>query len=78
MSSYNTRREFLKIGAGVGIGCMVATSAAAKEGRQRGKPATTVATAAEDKGAGEKSGRSVYIMTDLEGVAGVLDFENWC
>lgn len=20
----------------------------------------------------------IYIMTDLEGVAGVLDFENWC
>lgn len=24
------------------------------------------------------AGSSVYIMTDMEGVAGVLDFENWC
>lgn len=41
-------------------------------------PWIAVTARAQDKGPAPKSGKRVYIMTDLEGVAGVLDSENWC
>lgn len=63
MRDQGNRREFLKIGAALGIGCCSAR----------------VATAAQpERDAGRSRGWKVYIMTDLEGVAGVLDSENWC
>lgn len=58
MAHRSNRRDFLRIGAGVGLGYWVA--------------ATTTGRAAEEKR------NRVYLMTDLEGVAGVLDSENWC
>jgi D-amino peptidase len=59
MTHRNNRRDFLRIGAGIGIGYWIATA--------------TTGQAAE-----ESRRKRVYIMTDLEGVAGVLDSENWC
>ena len=58
----HTRRQFLKVGAV--ISCAVVLGAAA---RASGK-GTALA----------KREKRVYIMTDMEGVAGVLDSENWC
>ena len=59
MGARDNRREFLKTGASLGVGCLLASRSAAHAG------ATL-------------RGRSVYIMTDMEGVAGVIDSENWC
>ena len=71
MSHPRNRREFLRIGAGVGIASCVAASSL---------PAQQIDTSVKPigKDAQEKTGKYVYIMTDLEGVAGVLDSENWC
>lgn len=68
------RREFLKIGAA--IGSWFAVGAQAQEKPASKTPGTT--TVAGQRGAGEKRGKRVCIVTDLEGVAGVLDHEHWC
>jgi D-amino peptidase len=69
MSSSSHRRDFLKLGAAIGSGCLLG---AAGPGRQAaaGQP--------RPKPSAKKRGFRVYIMTDMEGAAGVLDFDNWC
>ncbi|MCX6898795.1 MAG: M55 family metallopeptidase [Verrucomicrobia bacterium] len=57
-----SRRKFLKTGAAIGWG--IAFSSAARAGDAKAAPS--------------KRGKRVYIMTDMEGVAGILDSENWC
>lgn len=74
MSRSSSRRQFLRIGAGIGVGAWVAAADPLPESRQLNQP---VAAAAEPTQAAS-SGKRVYIMTDLEGVAGVLDHDNWC
>ena len=70
MSSARNRREFLEVGVGVGLGAWIASGLSwARE--------ATAATASLGGGPGS-SGKRIYLMTDLEGVAGVLDSENWC
>lgn len=77
MSRQSTRRDFLKIGAGIGIGYWAAADAQSQESGSANETTAATATGTRDKTAGG-AGRRVYIMTDLEGVAGVLDSENWC
>jgi len=77
MSGQGNRREFLKASAVVGIGSWVSATAGAQESRSVHDRAPAASGGAGRQG-GEKSGAwRVYIMTDLEGVAGVLDSENW-
>jgi len=57
-----SRRNFLKVGAMIGSGVVLGS----------------VALAGGTKTAPSKRRKRVYIMTDMEGVAGVLDSENWC
>ena len=68
MSQQGNRREFLTTAAGLGVGCW-ATACSGAEATRSGIGGKTGAKAGAWK---------VYIMTDLEGVAGVLDSENWC
>jgi D-amino peptidase len=56
MTRQNSRRDFFRAGAALGLGYWVAGGACASQTRRT----------------------SVYIMTDMEGVAGVLDSEHWC
>lgn len=58
MTRDSNRRDFLRAGLGIGIGCCLAAGAQTRASGNR--PV------------------SVYIMTDMEGVAGVLDFDAWC
>lgn len=58
------RRQFLQAGAALGLGCLTASA-----------PFVHTSTARADQA---RRGRSVFIMTDMEGVAGVIDCENWC
>ena len=67
MSQQKSPREFMKIGAGLGIGYWIAGGIGTQEG---GSPCQAAAEKA--------SATKVFIMTDMEGVAGVLDFDNWC
>ena len=62
MSQQCSRRKFLKAGAAVGYGIALGS----------------VAPASDTKSSPSARGKRVYIMTDMEGVAGVLDSENWC
>jgi D-amino peptidase len=62
MSQQLTRRKFLRTGAALGWGIALGP----------------IARAADTKSTLSKRGKRVYIMTDMEGVAGVLDSENWC
>jgi D-aminopeptidase len=62
MSQQWSRRKFLQ--AGALIGCGIALN--------------SVARASDTKRSRPSRGKRVYIMTDMEGVAGVLDSENWC
>lgn len=78
MSHQSNRREFLRAGAGLGLGYWVGASVRAQESRSPDERMATAATSIGGKNAEETSGTTVYIMTDLEGVAGVLDGENWC
>lgn len=75
MSRPSHRREFLKTGAAVGIGYLAGAGILSAGGRtspaQEAKPAA--APNAKDPNAVK-----VYIMTDMEGVAGILDSEHWC
>lgn len=59
-----TRRHFLRSSAALGVGSL----AAAWTG-------FSPVFGAEER---RKAGRTMYIMTDMEGVAGLLDSENWC
>ena len=63
MSQHGNRRTFLQVGAGIGLGCLLGAQSRAQDARSPGS---------------KQRGRSVYIMTDMEGVAGLLDSENWC
>jgi D-aminopeptidase len=56
MPQNNSRRDFLRTGAALGVGYWVAGGVSAAATRRT----------------------SVYIMTDMEGVAGLLDSEQWC
>jgi len=62
MSQQVSRRNFLKTSATLGWGITL----------------SSVARAADTKATSSKRGKRVYIMTDMEGVAGILDSENWC
>lgn len=62
MSQQCSRRKFLKAGAAFGWG--IALGSVARANDRKITPAS--------------HGKRVYIMTDMEGVAGVLDSENWC
>lgn len=62
MSQLYNRRKFLKAGTAIGWGIALGSVARARDGKIT--PASR--------------GKRVYIMTDMEGVAGVLDSENWC
>lgn len=70
MSHHRSRREFLGMGVGVSLGTWLASGVAPSQGAETA-PATE-----SDRAPG--GGKRVYLMTDLEGVAGVLDSENWC
>ncbi|NUQ63646.1 MAG: M55 family metallopeptidase [Pirellulales bacterium] len=76
MSHHRSRRDFLRFGAGLGLGYWLT------EGFQADNTRTAAAAApgasAADQAAPPASRTTVYIMTDLEGVAGVIDSENWC
>lgn len=78
MSQQPSRRDFLKAGWGVGVGLLVAGPAGAQNPASRDTPSAGAARSIEREAAAETPRCTVYIMTDLEGVAGVLDFENWC
>jgi len=65
--SNNTRREFLRFSVGAGFACWLPA----------GIQVESRAAAAEAPGKAANR-TTVYIMTDLEGVAGVIDSENWC
>jgi D-amino peptidase len=62
MSQHCTRRGFLRAGAAAGCGFVLGQAARAGDGKITPVPRA----------------KRVYIMTDMEGVAGVLDSENWC
>lgn len=62
MAQQYSRRTFLKAGAAIGWSIALGPVARASDGKIT--PASR--------------GKRVYIMTDMEGVAGVLDSENWC
>jgi len=62
MSQPFNRRKFLK--AGTAIGCGIALGSLARAGDSKITPTSR--------------GRRVYIITDMEGVAGVLDSDSWC
>jgi D-amino peptidase len=66
MAYKSTRRDFLEFTAAAGLACSIDAGAA------------LLAGAADRPGAEPVRGIGVYIMTDMEGVAGVLDSENWC
>ncbi len=78
MTRQSHRREFLKIGAAVGIGYFVGANAFSAGGRSSHEGAAQADAAASGGGAAASSGIKVYIMTDMEGVAGILDSEHWC
>lgn len=62
MSPGYGRRKFLKMGAA--LGCVLALGSDRR--------------AWDARASSSVRGKRVYIMTDMEGVAGVLDSENWC
>lgn len=62
MSQQGNRRQFLKTSATLGTGAWLAAGARAA-GNRPSRPAR---------------GKRVYIMTDAEGAAGVLNFDDWC
>lgn len=62
MSHLCSRRNFLKTGAAIGWGIAL----------------SPVAHAVDTRTVSSKRGKRVYIITDMEGVAGILDSENWC
>jgi len=62
MSQQFNRRKFLK--AGTALACEIALGSLARGGDSKITPTSR--------------GRRLYIITDMEGVAGVLDSENWC
>jgi len=78
MSPRSNRREFLRIGAAIGIGSWVAGDAQTQESRSPSQRMAVAAISSGDKSDEANRGKKVYIMTDLEGAAGVLDMENWC
>ena len=78
MSRQSNRREFLQASAAIGIGSWIGAGAAAQESGLPNDQADTRPSGAGNQGGAKTSGWKVYIMTDMEGVAGVLDFENWC
>jgi len=78
MSRQSSRREFLKASAGIGIGSRAAAGAPAEESRSPNDRTATGSIGTSSKGGEKTSGWKVFIVTDMEGVAGVLDFENWC
>ena len=78
MSRPSHRREFLKTGAAVGIGYLAGAGFLAAGGRSAPtRMAEANAPAAADSAKDPKTIK-VYIMTDMEAVAGVLDSEHWC
>ena len=77
MSQQSSRREFLKASAGIGIGSWVAAGAQAEDQRSTSRRTASRAPVADSEGTNTTRGCTVYIMTDLEGVAGVLDSQNW-
>jgi D-aminopeptidase len=77
MSRRSNRRKFLQASAAIGIGSWVAAGAAAQESVSPNDRSATASRNAGSRGGEKTSGWKVYIMTDMEGVAGVLDSENW-
>ena len=77
MSRQSNRRQFLKAGAGIGIGSWIAAGASSQERRSPNEPAGAGPVGAASR-AEKKTGWKVFIVTDMEGVAGVLDFDPWC
>jgi len=70
------RREFLKAGAALGLGSWIGLLAGARQAGAAGpQPATALGMTDPDQE--RKSGLRVYIMTDQEGVAGVLNSEDY-
>jgi len=75
MSRQKNRREFLTIGAALAAGSWIGARAGAQDASPPGQPSLARAASQDARPA---RGFRVYIMTDQEGVAGVLDSENWC
>jgi len=78
MSRQSDRREFLKASAGIGFGSWVAAGAQAQESRSPNDRAAAGPISTGNQSGKKTSGWKVYLMTDMEGVAGLLDSENWC
>ena len=78
MSLPTSRRTFLGTVAGIGVGYWLAAGAWSQESRSSEAGTPAAAPRKQDRDAPQRGGKKVYIMTDLEGVAGVLDSENWC
>ena len=74
MSQPSNRRRFLQAGAGVGIASWFFSRA---RGQDQSSGSVRAAADRQRRGASGTGDCSVYIMTDQEGVAGVIDSENW-